>query len=127
MLLDSQKAVKQQEEELEEELEAKMLILAETDREMRKNFEVDGGETLLHLSEAKEYSDARREHELAQQQLETMRLETINFGIFRDESVVVHEDAQIAESPVSLNVSMILTLGAIGGKLLFVFFGRRLA
>jgi hypothetical protein len=125
MLLDSQKAVKQQEEELEEELEAKMLILAETDREMRKN--VDGGETLLHLSEAKEYSDARREHELAQQQLETMRLETINFGIFRDESVVVHEDAQIAESPVSLNVSMILTLGAIGGKLLFVFFGRRLA
>ncbi len=123
MLLEAQKAVKDE----EEKWEAKMFTLAEADRKSCKNIEVEGLETLLHLDESEEYSDARREHGLAQQQLEKLRLEAINLGIFRDESVLVHEDAQIAELPVSPNVSLILTLGAIGGMLLFVFLGRRLA
>ena len=68
--------------------------------------------------DAQDYVDAKRDFETDQELLQTMRLKQIGETITRkmpDESIVVHEEPQISQTPVSPNVTLNLVLGAVVG------------
>ncbi len=68
--------------------------------------------------DAQDYVDAKRDFETDQELLSTMRLEQINKSIkakIPDETIIVHEEAEISNSPVSPNVTLNLVLGAVVG------------
>ncbi|MEO5915229.1 MAG: polysaccharide biosynthesis tyrosine autokinase [Luteolibacter sp.] len=68
--------------------------------------------------DAQDYVDAKRDFETDQQLLQTMKLEQINktiTGKMPPDSIVVHEEPQISDSPVSPNVTLNLVLGAVVG------------
>jgi succinoglycan biosynthesis transport protein ExoP len=68
--------------------------------------------------DAQDYVDAKRDFETDQELLQTMRLKQIGETITRkmpDESIVVHEEPIISQSPVSPNVTLNLVLGAVVG------------
>ena len=68
--------------------------------------------------DAQGYVDAKREFETDQQLLQSMKLKQINETItiqMTDDSIVVHEEPQISQSPVSPNVTLNLVLGAVVG------------
>ncbi len=65
--------------------------------------------------------DAKRDFETDQALLQSMRLQQIRATVAAEipsESVVIHEEPQIGNSPVSPNVTMNLIVGAVGGFLL---------
>lgn len=65
-----------------------------------------------------DYVDAKREFETEQALLEQMKLKLIEAeisGKISDESIVVHDDPVISDSPVSPNVTLNLVLGAVVG------------
>jgi capsular exopolysaccharide synthesis family protein len=68
--------------------------------------------------DAQDYVDAKREFETDQELLQKMKLNQI-FEMTREkmteESIVVHEEPQISQSPVSPNVTLNLVLGAVVG------------
>ena len=68
--------------------------------------------------DAQDYVDAKREFETDQELLQTMKLkqmgETISVKI-PNETVIVHDQPVISNSPVSPNVTMNLVLGAVVG------------
>ncbi len=75
-------------------------------------------EAITRGLDAQDYVDAKRDFETDQELLQTMRLEQINKTIkekMPDESIVVHEEPQISDSPVSPNVTLNLVLGAVVG------------
>jgi capsular exopolysaccharide synthesis family protein len=68
--------------------------------------------------DAQDYVDAKRDFETDQQLLQSMKLKQIGKNItdkMSDESIVVHEEPQISQSPVSPNVTLNLVLGAVVG------------
>ena len=68
--------------------------------------------------DAQDYVDAKRDFETDQQLLQTMRLKQIGETITNkmpDDSIEIHEDPQISQSPVSPNVTLNLVLGAVVG------------
>lgn len=68
--------------------------------------------------DAQDYVDAKRDFETDQDLLQNLKLKQIGETIsskMPDESVVVHEDPQISDSPVSPNVTLNLVLGAVVG------------
>jgi capsular exopolysaccharide synthesis family protein len=70
--------------------------------------------------DAQDYVDAKRDFETDQQLLQSMRLKQISKNItdkMTDESIVVHEEPQISQSPVSPNVTLNLVLGAVVGMI----------
>lgn len=70
--------------------------------------------------DAQDYVDAKRDFETDQELLQTMRLKQIGETIsskMPDNSIIVHEDPQISESPVSPNVTLNLVLGAVVGMI----------
>jgi capsular exopolysaccharide synthesis family protein len=70
--------------------------------------------------DAQDYVDAKRDFETDQQLLQAMRLKQIGKTItdkIVDESIVVHEEPQISQSPVSPNVTLNLVLGAVVGMI----------
>lgn len=113
MLGESQKAEKDQEEAVERKRQA----LAEIERTMRGNIQVEGAETLLHLPESKEYRKAKQDLQNGEQHLHAMKLEAMRPTFLNDESVLLHVDPQVAVSPVSPDVRLMLTLGTAGGIL----------
>jgi succinoglycan biosynthesis transport protein ExoP len=65
-----------------------------------------------------DYVDAKRELEASQSLLDSMKLKKIGVETtlkMTQESIVIHEDPQISQSPVSPNVTMNLVLGAVVG------------
>lgn len=87
-----------------------------------KNVEVRKNETreeaIRRGLDAQDYVDAKRDFETDQELLQTMRLEQINKtikGKMPDDTIVVHEEPQISDSPVSPNVTLNLVLGAVVG------------
>ena len=75
-------------------------------------------ETLL---DAQQFAQAKRDFETDQQLLQSLKLKQINNAIaakMANDSIVVHEEPQIAQSPVSPNVSLNLILGTALGFLL---------
>ncbi|NQW99089.1 polysaccharide biosynthesis tyrosine autokinase [bacterium] len=70
--------------------------------------------------DAQDYVDAKRDFETDQQLLQAMKLKQIGNNITNkiiDESIVVHEEPQISQSPVSPNVTLNLVLGAVVGMI----------
>jgi succinoglycan biosynthesis transport protein ExoP len=70
--------------------------------------------------DAQDYVDAKRDFETDQQLLQAMKLKQIGKNItdkMTDESIVVHEEPQISQSPVSPNVTLNLVLGAVVGMI----------
>lgn len=70
--------------------------------------------------DAQDYVDAKRDFETDQQLLQSMKLKQIGKNItdkMTDESIVVHEEPQISQSPVSPNVTLNLVLGAVVGMI----------
>ncbi len=118
-LAELNKAVKEQEEKVEERRKAvaemmklKRPLLSDPD-DLN-----DGNEKTLR---EQNYIDAKRDFETDQQLLKTLKLKQISENIaakMDGGSVVIHQEPQIANSPVSPNVTLNLTLGAVGGFLL---------
>ncbi len=68
--------------------------------------------------DAQDYVDAKRDFETDQELLQKLRLNQISNlmrGKMTEESIVIHEDPQISQSPVSPNVTLNLILGAVVG------------
>jgi succinoglycan biosynthesis transport protein ExoP len=68
--------------------------------------------------DTQDYIDAKRDFETDQALLEQMKLKLITEEIGRElpnETIVVHDDPVISDSPVSPNVTMNLALGAVVG------------
>ena len=68
--------------------------------------------------DAQDYVDAKRDFETDQQLLQSMKLKQIGKNMIdkmTDESIEVHEEPQISQSPVSPNVTLNLVLGAVVG------------
>ncbi len=84
--------------------------------EVRKNETRD--EAIKRGLDAQDYVDAKKDFETDQQLLQEMRLKQITEVIARRmpaESVVMHDQPMISESPVSPNVTLNLILGAVVG------------
>ncbi|RYD84673.1 MAG: polysaccharide biosynthesis tyrosine autokinase, partial [Verrucomicrobiaceae bacterium] len=65
-----------------------------------------------------DYVDAKRDFETDQELLQQMRLKQIDRNIrekMTNDSIVMHEEPQIAQGPVSPNVTLNLVLGAVVG------------
>lgn len=76
--------------------------------------------------DAQDYVDAKRDFETDQLLLQQLRLKLIGETITRkmpNETIEIHEDAQIAQGPSSPNVTLNLVLGAVVG----VIFGLGIA
>lgn len=71
-----------------------------------------------------DYIDAKRNFETDQALLEQMKLKVISEVMVERipvDSIIIHDDPVIADSPVSPNVTLNLVLGALGGLLLSPF------
>ena len=71
--------------------------------------------------DAQKFAQAKRDFETDRQLLQSLKLKQINNAIaakMANDSIVVHEEPQIAQSPVSPNVSLNLILGTALGFLL---------
>jgi len=78
------------------------------------------GEAAKNLPDMSDYADARRDLEVQQKILEALRMKRLNSELkfkLPSESVVVHDAAVIAQSPVSPNVTLNLALGTAIGLL----------
>lgn len=110
------KSVREQEDKVEE----RRKFLSEIEMAREKNITVDGTETLLHLSDSPNYIDAKNDFEKNQTVLSEMKLnlvrETMN-GKLSEDSVIIHEEPQIGDFPVSPNVTLNLILGTALGFL----------
>jgi polysaccharide biosynthesis transport protein len=86
--------------------------------------EATRGAAIQRGLDAQDYVDAKRDFETDQDLLQTLKLkqvsEKISLKTPRD-SVVIHEDAMISQSPVSPNVTLNLVLGTVAGLLLSPF------
>lgn len=68
-----------------------------------------------------DYADTKRDHETDKALLQSMKLKLTNeivMAKMQNESVVIHEEPQIAQTPISPNVPLNLTLGTALGFLL---------
>jgi uncharacterized protein involved in exopolysaccharide biosynthesis len=117
MLQELNKAVRDQEEVVEECRKT----LEDLARIQRTNLQIEGTETLMHFPTRQDYVDAQRNLATAQDLLQTMKLKQVAETISRkipNESVMIHEEPVIADSPVSPNVTLNLVLGTALGLLL---------
>ncbi len=102
-------------------VEERRKVLSKLDAARKKNIVVDGNETLLHLQESQDYTDAARDFETDEALLQQMKLKQAEASVrsrMTAENVVIHEDPQIMDSPVSPNVPLNLILGAALGFIL---------
>ena len=100
-LIELRKAVQDQEDKVEE----RRKVLA----------------TFERSSDDHDYADAKRDFETDQALLQSLKLKQINDDIsakMQDDSIVIHEEPQIAQIPISPNVSLNLVLGTALGFLL---------
>ena len=84
---------------------------------------------MLHLALSPQEEDAKRDLESEENLLQNIRLEHIVATLeikMPDEVNVTHDEPQIAQSPVSLNVTMNLLIGTALGFLLALLGAQRL-
>src|SRR5690606_1237817 len=75
-------------------------------------------EAISRSLDFQEYIEAKRDFETDLQLLQTMKVKLIAEGIsdtFTDESIEIHDEPVIANTPVSPNVTLNLVLGAVVG------------
>ncbi len=122
--MDQIKGIKNQLDEGVVNLRATLQAQLEMATDRLKNVEVMKDDTreeaIKRGLDAQDYVDAKRDFETDQQLLQSMRLKQISKNItdkMTDESIVVHEEPQISQSPVSPNVTLNLVLGAVVGMI----------
>jgi capsular polysaccharide biosynthesis protein len=118
-LIQLKKAIGDQERKVEESLSK----LEEVGRDRKKNIEIDGAVTLLHITESEGYLDAERVHLSNRSHLNDLESKLIEEEIrgFANGSVMIHETAVIPNSPSSPNVTLNLLLGTVAGLLVSPF------
>ena len=126
-LLELKKAVRDQEDKVEERrkvlatiVRTKGIIYKGTDSPgvAEEETAADAGR---NATDAQDYADAKREFETDQVLLQSLKLKLINNDItakMQDDSIIIHEEPQIAQTPVSPNVPLDLMLGTALGFLL---------
>jgi uncharacterized protein involved in exopolysaccharide biosynthesis len=135
-LYELNKAVRDQEDKVEERRKVLATIQAARGPEKSHEIENDGANSNEEspepekndeaikrkvLGDQQDYDDAKRDLETDQALLQAMKLEQIKASIAnktQNELFVVHEESQIPQAPVSPNVALNLILGAVGGGLL---------
>ncbi len=99
-------------------LEAQMAMATERLKkvEIKKDDSLD--DAIKRGLDTQDYVDAKRDLEMDQQLLQSMRTTQMGKKItdkMTDDSIVVHEEPQISQIPVSPNVKLNLVLGAVVG------------
>lgn len=127
-LLELKKAVS----DLEDKVEERRMVLAtivRTKKIIYKRKDVSGGDVERDIpadagtraSDPQDYADAKREFETDQALLQSLRFKQVNDDIAaksQGENIIIHEDPQIAQTPISPNVPLNLMLGTALGFLL---------
>lgn len=99
-------------------LQAKLQMASDSLKSVEVRKDDTREEAIKRGLDAQDYVDAKREFETDQQLLQSMKLKQINETITKqltEETIVVHEEPQISEHPVSPNVTLNLVLGAVVG------------
>lgn len=103
---------------LRETLKTKLTIAEDSLKSVEARKDETRDEAITRGLAGQDYVDAKRELEASQTLLESMKLKKIGVETtlkMTQESIVIHEDPQISQSPVSPNVTMNLVLGAVVG------------
>lgn len=127
-LLELKKAVRDQEDKVEERRQVVSIIVKNKGVPDKGSDLLDGNaeagsseDAKRRALEAQDYADAKRDLETDQALLQSLKLKQINDEItakIQDEAIVIHEMPQIAQAPVSPNVTLNLVLGTALGFLL---------
>lgn len=123
-LLELNKAIPEQEGKVEERRKVLATIVRSKGVREVNNLKNSSGtreEAIQRGIDAQDYVDAKRDFETDQTLLQTMKLKQINETIslkMPNESVVIHDEPVIADSPVSPNVTLNLVLGVALGFLI---------
>ena len=127
-LLELKKAVRDQEDKVEERRQVVSIIVKNKGVPDKGSDLLDGNaeagsseDAKRRALEAQDYADAKRDLETDQALLQSLKLKQINDEItakIQDEAIVIHEVPQIAQAPVSPNVTLNLVLGTALGFLL---------
>jgi polysaccharide biosynthesis transport protein len=122
------KEVRDQEDKVEESrkvvfiiAKTKGIILGEKSPTVTQTNTETREEAVKRSLDLQDYLDAMRDFETNQEYLKTMKLKLLEMNLshkMADSSVVIHDEAVIAEAPISPNVSLNLTLGLLLGFLL---------
>jgi polysaccharide biosynthesis transport protein len=99
-------------------LQAKLDLATDSLKSVGEMKDTTREEAIKRGLDAQDYVDAKRDFETDQQLLSQMKLKKVGEDINSkkvDESIVVHEEPQIAQSPSSPNVRLNLALGAVVG------------
>ena len=99
-------------------LQAKLVMASDSLRSLEVMKDETRDEAIKRGLDAQDFMDAKREVETDQQLLQSMRLKQMGVamaGKISEDSIVVHEEPQISQSPVSPNVVLNLVLGAVVG------------
>ena len=123
-ILGLREALRQQEERLEEKR-----ITMDTTRELhQRNDSLDKAESkqeaLERSKDLTDYVDAKRDFETELSMLEQLKLNLVRGEIIQslpNNTVVIHDEPVIADSPISPNVALNLVAGTFGGLLLSPF------
>lgn len=103
---------------LRETLKTKLAMATDSLKGVEAMKEETRAEAITRGLAGQDYVDAKRELESSQSLLDSMKLKKIGVETtlkMTQESIVIHEDPQISQSPVSPNVTMNLVLGAVVG------------
>ncbi|GAA5125336.1 polysaccharide biosynthesis tyrosine autokinase [Luteolibacter yonseiensis] len=103
---------------LRETLRTKLNMASNSLKSVESMKESTRAEAINRGLAGQDYVDAKRELESSQTLLESMKLKKIGVETtlkMTQESIVIHEDPQVSQSPVSPNVTMNLVLGAVVG------------
>ena len=112
-ILEMRKAVREQEDKMEEKRKILTIIA-------RNKGEGGGTDPVAK----QDFADAKREFESEHSLLEQLKLKLITYDItkgLQPETVVIHDDPVISDSPISPNVTLNLVAGTFGGLLLSPF------
>jgi uncharacterized protein involved in exopolysaccharide biosynthesis len=96
------------------------MALAEVERTMKRNLNIGGTETLLHIPESRSQAEGRRALAEAENQLHVMKiklLEQDNTGGMADGRLKVPDVSQVSTTRVSPDAAVFLTTGAVLGLL----------
>jgi uncharacterized protein involved in exopolysaccharide biosynthesis len=120
-LAELNKAVKEQEEKVEERRKILLTIARTGSFLARPDMTEEDVKKAMDELRAQDVIDARRDLEKDQVLLQKMKFKQIGENItakMDGESMIIHEEPQVPQVPVSPNVTLNLLLGAVGGFLL---------
>ena len=99
-------------------LKAKLVMASDSLKSLEVTKNETREEAIKRGLDDQDFSDAKREFETDQNLLQSMKLKQMGVtmaGKISEDSIVVHEEPQISQSPISPNVTLNLVLGAVVG------------